>query len=244
MTKLKEALKPFSQANFRELYRRFIYIDCKELMETMLPKAINSSITGMLVYCYIDNTEGISFRPFMIASLGDDSLRTFEFPNLEDTMYVLRLREGQVKLHELHEDNKHMYLYAVDPKKYSYMNLEILNFDTDAFSQIKKVVDTNYHVSAMVDDLRSERFAYLDEYRHPLFPDDVQVLLYTENNGFELVWVRLNFVTPSGEIFGRLLIEPHKDYGCHKDMLIEITEAVDGEEKALVFTGRVASRKQ
>ena len=240
MATLFDSLQPFSEVNFRDIYQKFIYIDCKELLNEMLPEELDDSITGMLVYCYIDRTEGIGFRPFMIAALGKESLRTYEFPHLEDSLYVLRLREGRTKLNEIHENGRHMYLYAIDPGKYSFMDLSILNFDTDAFSDIKKMVDKNYYVSDLIEELRSDRFAFLDEYRHPRFPDDVQALLYSEENGIEQVWVRLTFVTKDNEIFGELLNEPNHDYGCHKGDLIELEETDAGEDKVLVFTGRMA----
>lgn len=89
-------------------------------------------------------------------------------------------------------------------------------------------------------DLRSDRFAFLDNYRHPRFPDDVQALLYREENGIEQVWVRLTFATKDNELFGELLNEPCRDYGCHAGDLIEIEETDTGDEKVLVSTGRIA----
>ena len=240
MVTLFDTLQPFSEVNFRDIYQKFIYIDCKELLNEMLPGELDDSITGMLVYCYIDRTEGISFRPFMIASLGEESLHTYEFPHLDDTLFILRLREGVVKLHEMHQYDRHMYLYAIDPKKYSFLDLSILNFDTETFSDLKRRVDENYYVSDVVEDLRSARFEFLDKYRHPRFPDDVQALLYSEENGIELVWVRLTFVTKDNEVFGELLNKPNHDYGCHKGDLIELEETDTGDEMVLVYTGRIA----
>jgi hypothetical protein len=240
---LYDSLQKFSEVNFRDIYQKFTYIDCRQLLNEMLPGELDDPITGMIVYCYIDRTEGISFRPFMIAALGKESLQTYEFPHLDDTLYVLRLREGKPKMNEIHENDRHMYLYAVDPNKYSFMDLSILNFDTDAFIGIKNMVDENYYVSEAVEDLRSDRFAFLDKYRHPRFPDDVQALLYREENGIEQVWVRLAFATKDNELFGELLNEPNRDYGCHEKDLIELKETDVGDEKVLVFTGRIARAK-
>ena len=98
MATLFDSLQPFSEVNFRDIYQKFIYIDCKELLNEMLPGELDDSITGMLVYCYIDRTEGIGFRPFMIAALGKESLRTYEFPHLEDSLYLAHTYSQELQL--------------------------------------------------------------------------------------------------------------------------------------------------
>ena len=233
-------LKYFSEVDFRDIYKRFMYIDCRPLLEEMFPGELDDSITGFFAYCYIDRTEGISFRPFSLAALTEETLEMFDIPHQEDTLYVLRLRDKQVKMSELHEAGKHMYLYAMDPEQTKYMNLESLGIDTEPFSNVKEFTDKAYFAGDDVEELRSEKYAFLDCYRHEIFPDDVQVHLYNQKNGVEQVWVRLTFATDNGEIFGELLNEPYKDYGCHEGTLIEIAETKAGDGNVLVFTGRTA----
>ena len=50
-----------------------------------------------------------------------------------------------------------MYLYTVDPVKYSFFDLSIVNFDTESFIEIKKQIDGNYSVGDMVEKFRSEK---------------------------------------------------------------------------------------
>jgi len=66
---LYDELKLFHGTNFRDLYQKFIYIDCKELLDEIFPGEIDEEITGLFAYCYIDVTEGLSFRPFMLAKM-------------------------------------------------------------------------------------------------------------------------------------------------------------------------------
>ena len=241
---LFDELKSFSQIGFRDIYQKFIYIHCRELLDIIFPDELDDSITGIIAYCYIDRKEGISFRPFMVSVMKEDSLQVFNMPHQEDTIYVLRLRDGETKMSELHDGDKHMYLYAVDPVKYSFFDLSIVNFDTESFIEIKEQIDDNYSAGDMVEEFRSEKYAFLDKYRNEFYPDDVQALLYSEKNGIEQVWVRLTFMTMNDEIFGELLNEPYQDYGCHEGTLIELTEAKAGDDKVLVFTGRMAEKKK
>ncbi len=157
---------------------------------------------------------------------------------------VLRLRNDVVKMSELHEGDIHMYLYGVEPDKYQFFDLSVVNFDTDSFREIKDYIDTNYSAGDMVEEFRSdEKWSFLDKYRNTMFPDDVQALLFSEDNGIEQVWVRLAFMTQNDEIFGELLNEPYKDYGCHEGTLIEITEFHSEEDRVLLFTGRMAKKQ-
>lgn len=236
---LYDELKTFSQVSFREIYKKFIYIHCRELLDEMMPGELEASISGVIAYCYIDRTGGLSFRTIMIAAMKPESLQVFVYPHCNDTIYVLRLRDGVVKMSELHEGDKHMYLYGVNKNKYQFFDLSLVNFDTESFREIKNQVDTNYDAGDMVEEFRSEEWSFLDKYRNDMYPDDVQALLYSKENGIEQVWVRLTFMTQNNEIFGELLNEPYQDYGCHKGMLIELMEVKAKDDKVLIFTGRM-----
>ena len=63
MITLFDVMRLMSEVNFREMYRKYIYINCRELLDKMLPGEVDDSITGMVAYCYIDETEGLSLRP-------------------------------------------------------------------------------------------------------------------------------------------------------------------------------------
>ncbi len=241
---LYDELKSFSLVGFREIYKKFIYIHCRELLDVMMSGELDESITGVIAYCYIDRTEGLSFRPIMVAAMKADTLQVFDYPHQENTIYVLRLREDVVKMSELHDGDNHMYLYGVNPDKDEFFDLSIVDFDTESFAEIKDYTDEIYDAGEYVEELRSDKYTFLDEHRNNMFPDDVKALLIGKENGIEQVWVRLTFVTQDKEIFGELLNEPYRDYGCHEGDLIEIQEVNVEDGKVLVFTGRIAERTE
>lgn len=239
---LRDELATFQGTSFRNLYQKFIYIDCKELLAEMFPGELDEGITGVFAYCYIDGKEGLSFRPFLLAKMSEDSMQVFTLPHQEDTLYILRLREGITKMSEAHEGNRHLYLYAVNPQKDRYLDLSVLsNIPFEDFAVIKDNVDKNYKVNDDRDLLRSDKFAFLDMFRNELYPDDVRVLLFKEDIGIEQVWVRASYVAEK-EIFGVLLNEPYQDYGCHEGELIGFVVAQNGDEKVLVYTGHIARK--
>ena len=235
-------LKSFIGADFRELYKKFVYIDCKELLDAMLSGEVPDDITGVLAYGYIDSTEGLSFRPFSLAKMSANSIQVFAFPHQEDTIFILRIRERIIKMSEVHNGNIHMYLYAIDPEKYHYLDLQLFNFPTEKYAELKADIDANYKVDEHREKLRSSNFSFLDQFRNRAYPDDVSVLLTAENSGIEQVWVRMLFATKN-EIFGELLNEPFQDYGCHEGEIIGFGLAKAGEDRVLVYTGHIARKE-
>ncbi len=233
---LFDELRPFTETGFREIYKRFIYINCRTLLDEMLPGELDDHITGIIAYCYIDKTEGISFRPVLLAAMSKMSMQVFTFPHQEDTIFVLRLRRGDVQKGELHEYGRHMYIYGVDPDKLAFFDLSVLNVPFEKFSDFQDMIDTSYDPGPDVEELRSEKYAYLDQFRHEFYPDDVRALLFTKENGLEEVWVRLMF-RHENELFGRLLNEPYKNYGCHEGTIIGLVLVKSGDDRVLIFNG-------
>lgn len=236
---LEDELRPLETVNFRDIYHKFVYINCRTLLDEMFPGEVPEFITGMVAYCYIDRTEGLSFSPLFLAVVKADAIQVLDFPHLEDTMFVIRLRSGEVKMSELHDHGHHLYLYALNPEKYSFFDMSIVNFDDSDFQDFKNMIDEQYDADQDVENLRSDEFSFLDEFRNPSYPDDVTALLYNEDKGIEQVWVRLNFAAEH-EIFGELLNEPYNDYGCHEGTIIGLSLAKAGDEHVLIFNGQIA----
>lgn len=236
---LFDEMQSFKNMNFRDIYKKFIYIDCRELLEEILPGELENNITGIFAYCYIDKTEGLSFRPGLLAAMNENSIQVFTFPHQEDTIFVIRLRDETGKRNELHEGARSMYICVIDRNTCSYIDLSVLNVDVDSFDDFKNMIDETYDAGKEVEILRSEEFDFLDEFRNPSYPDDVQALLYKKGIAIEVVWVRLNFRSKK-EIFGELLNEPYSDFGCHKGSMIGLVMTKENNEDVLAFSGKIA----
>ena len=236
---LYDELKPFSSVGFREIYKRFIYIHCREILDEMLPDELDDDITGIFAYCYIDETEGLSFRPVLLAAMKETTIQVFTFPHQEDTFFVLRLRPGKVKMSEMHQNGRHMYLFALDPEKYSFIDLSLLNVPVDEYSDFKAMIDSTYDATPEVEELRTTRYQILDQFRHESYPDDVKAVLFSKDIGLEQVWVRLMFAHEK-EFYGVLLNEPYKDFGCHEGTIIGLAVTLIKDKPILLFTGRTA----
>lgn len=80
-------------------------------------------------------------------------------------------------------------------------------------------------------DLRDLDF--LDQFRSPEYPDDVQGYLLAEGLRPELVWLRLEDMEEAEDgvrVYARLLNEPAQSYGVHEGDLLPLafTDTEDG----------------
>lgn len=241
--KIYDELKRIINVNFREVYEKFIYLDCKNLIEKMFPGEVEESITGLVAYCYIDREEGLSFRPIYTAALKEDSMQIFALPHMEDTLYILRLREEEGLMSEFHNKNHHMYLYTIKTDKARFFDVSIAGIDTNELQAIAEEINESYSCSEELKVLRSAEYTLLDPFRHPAFPDDVNVIVANDSK-LERVWVRLIFGTEDDTVFGSLLNEPYNEMGCHKGDIIELALTTISDEKVLFFTGRTATLKE
>lgn len=235
-----EEFRKLSDVGFRDIYKKWLYIHCPDILKEMYQDVLDEGISGVVAYCYIDRTEGMSFRPVMLAAIRENSMQVFSLPDIEDTIYIFRFREGKGKMSEMHDSGRHLYLYALNPEEHEFLDLSVLNFETESFAPIKDNIDSRYDAGESVEILRQEGYSCLDRYRHAWFPDDVQANIICNDNGVERVWVRLKFAVEDGGVFGELLNEPFRDCGCHKGNMIELEEIEYDGVKFLVFTGRTA----
>ena len=85
-----------------------------------------------------------------------------------------------------------------------------------------------YAAGGEIEKTREMRF--LDDSRHPFFPDDVQVYLMRQGLKPEPCWTRISGLAENW-IKGVLLNEPEQDFGCHQgeEIAINLDQTEDGK---------------
>lgn len=229
--------RKFIECNYRDIVDKMMIIINRDFMVKVFGSSIgDDELNGLIGYCYIDYTEGISFQPCAAICSGDDWLRLAELPDRE-TMYVFRFRDNEFSnIYE--QGGRVMKLYNI-PEDALLMNPEDLDFDMAMFEPF---IDRFSTYIPSEDVLRIRELKHLDEFRNELYPDDVRVLLYREDKDIEQVWVRTMFLEEH-TIFGKLLNEPYGDLDFHEGEIIEFQMVQVGEhseERLLVSTGRKA----
>ena len=232
-----------AEAGFRELYHHYLYIHCRDVLEDIIPEHLQDNDTGMLVYCYIDQEAGISYRAMALAQYNDDdgTLSFCEMPE-ELKKCVFRYHSKYIK-QEYPTDEGNVTVATITAKEHGFINVseDMPDVDLSAFSEEENIIHENYDLikNPKKEELRSEKYNYMDKYRHPACPDDVMVVLFRPDVKPESVWVRCEFEAEN-EIFGRMMTEPKTDFHIHKGTVIGFVPYGEGDEMILVATGHTA----
>lgn len=229
--------KKYKESNFRDITDKIIIVlDKATIIRSFGNTNTTKNLNGLIGYCYIDYTEGVSFQPCVAVSAGDDWLKLEDLPNHE-TMYVYRFRDNEIS-NSYRQGEKTMELYNI-PENAVIMHPEDLSMDMSMFDAF---IERFTHYAPSEDVARIRELRHLDQFRNELYPDDVKVLLYREGKDIEQVWVRTMFLSEH-TMFGKLLNEPYGDLDFHEGEIIEFQMIQSGEDensRVLVTTGRKA----
>lgn len=194
---LQSEMHYVKDANFREFYHKFVYIECRDILEKLMKDFLNEDDTGAIAYGYIDEQAGLSFQIAKLASLKDNELHIRD--SVDRAMMIMRF--GSLE-------------------KASYLDLSLTDLDLSQFADFEKMIRENYDTD---NDAKEQirTMSFLDACRHPDYPDDLAVVLIKGDNQPEQVWVRGNYLSEH-EIRGELLNEPNADFGVHYGESIQI----------------------
>lgn len=77
----------------------------------------------------------------------------------------------------------------------------------------------------------------LHRFRHPAFPDDVNIILWKEGLGPEQVWARIELLRADGVLECTLLNQPNQDFNLNKGARIKVAERTNDGEPFLICIG-------
>jgi hypothetical protein len=225
-----------SDVSFRDIYGHFLYIECRDVLEDIMPECIADTDTGLCVFGYIDEDAGLSFHPFKIASYQDENLFARDIPGADDNSYILRYHGKYIK-QEYHNDFGKVIMATITPSEHTFIDMEDLAVDISNYDDIADKIRTTYAAESPEKEfLRGEEYSYLDPFRYPECPDDVAVIFFRPDVRPERVWVRCKFAA-EGEVFGTLMTEPQGEFSFHRGQVIGFVPYEEDGEKYLVATG-------
>lgn len=192
------------ELSFREMYHRIAFIEAPSntLDSLMAGCPRHPQENGVLVYGYIDTQAGFTFEILCSGSLIGEELDLS--PGMPNSM--LKLRRGVV------QDST---ITIPD------------DIDVAAYRDKIDLVNEGYKGSEALSVVRDLRF--LDDCRHPEYPDDVLVHFAAQDKETEGCWVRSTELL-SDRLRGVLLNEPYQDFGVHSGEVVEFALAKQGEK--------------
>ena len=240
---LPEGLTLLKDVNFRTIYHQFLYIHCRNVLEEVFPEDITAGDTGLLVYSYIDENAGITFKPLAVAAFKDGiPAETGKPAGIENCL--LRYHGSFVKNEFPMEDGGVFTLATIPAGECSFLNLVSTDIDLDQYAEVEEDIRRNYDLNKdpLKEMMRSKKYSYLDRFRSPYSPDDVMVIFFGENVKPESVWVRCSFEAEAEkELYGMLLTEPKSFPKFKRGMVIGFTPYGEGDDMLLVATGHTST---
>ena len=190
---------------FRAVYHEFCVIPFDKRFKQLVKHFPNiKKANCLLTYGYIDRKAGVTLE---ILAGGRKEGDSFEFFDPDDTSSV-KLRIGSVEEEEI----------------------DIIDGDVRLRQRYNEKIEMlrAYDASAIVEKARE--ITVLDAFRHPYFPDDIQVYFIKENRDVEVCWARISGLAEH-YLEATLLNEPDQDFGCHVNdkIAVNLYEQENGE---------------
>lgn len=211
---LQNHLKPIEKTSFRELLNKIIYIKPTDEFKNRLGKHFKGigKDDGFLAYGYIDEEAGLSFKVLSSANIRNNKLSRGLFN--EEHEFIIRV--GGLKGCE-------------------YLDLKYCDVNTSDFDEYINEINETYKCSSkQTEEMRN--FEFLDSARHPYYPDDIKVVLFSEQLEPEVVWVKC-WVFTENKLYGKLLNEPNQDFGVHLTNIIGFAPVKGDFGIMFAFTG-------
>ena len=208
----------FKDTGFRALYRQFTVFPLSE--ESKKDMAAYPQIEGancLLTYGFIDREAGLTLE-VLAAGYEQENKYVFFDPPRETPCIILAENVEDQEFSLLDDRNKAL--------RTRYAGMLGLLQEYEAGEEIEKT--------------REMRF--LDDSRHPCFPDDVQVYLMRSGLKPEPCWARISGLAEN-YIRGILLNEPEQDFGCHQGEKIAVNLDEAEDKKVICYSNMNPSKR-
>lgn len=192
---IAERFRPLSETDFRDVAGHLLYVRGAAGLLRM-----DEAMPDAICWGYLDHKRGLCLNALCDASLSDAGEVTCG--HAFDKMYI-RLEHGsvqQLEAADLCDETLHEFA-------------EPLGWVHDRYAEEE-------------DEYRALRdIAFLDQFRSPEWPDDVQGYLFAKDLNPELVWLRLEDLEETEDgvnVYAKLLNEPAQDYPVHEGDLLPL----------------------
>ena len=200
---IAERLCPLSETDFRGVAGRLLYVRGAAAL-----MRLEGAMPDCLCWGYVDHNRGLCLNALSDARL--DATGEIVRGHALDGTYA-RLEYGSVK------------------------GLEAADVCDVIISELEGPINWVRERYAADDERYKELrdLGFLDQFRSPEYPDDVQAYLFSEKLNPELVWLRLERAEGDADgfsVYAKLLNEPAQDYPVHEGDLLPLafTDTDDG----------------
>lgn len=209
-------MKTLGAFGFRSLFHQLVLLRIDNVQDLFVEGLIApDNFDAVLAYPYIDRTAGLTFDVLAPARFDDE----FVF----NDMALLLVQNRRLIL-------RRSSISDATPVKIPKSDDEL------AEVYAEHIAMNHEYYSASESVLATRQIEAIDHLRNRDYPDDVMVLLVSEEHPGEMIWVRLMGIEESGILYGELLNEPFSDFGVHNGSIMRLGVTRDGNEELLLFT--------
>ncbi len=210
---------------FRELDQRWVAIENKRMVKKLAKKLKHKEwIPPLFGYFYIDREEGLSLRVM---------------GNVEKDGY------NKLYLSDYFRENEIVVSVEVIEK----FNVEFI--DSDVVNKIngtKEIEeDLAFNYESELNLLKTREIEEIDPFRNETFPDDVQVLLESnDDDPDELLWARIEGIMKKDVLICHLLTESYYNEQYKEDTMVGVRyfEESKDEEECLKIVGLIKRKEK
>ncbi|MBQ9026955.1 MAG: hypothetical protein IJ104_11435 [Methanobrevibacter sp.] len=194
-------VKSKKDAEYQEKLFKIDSIDLNNFEEEFGNIQIENNVNAMLLFPYLDYTQGLSFLLVANGLIEGNTITFYERPNF-DTFQIIR------------KD-------TLNDKEIFYLKDLLVNNDFDLEHYVNYAINQTevYRKDSDVEILRA--FSEIDPCRNEDFPDDFLVFFFKEGLNPEGMWVR-GMELKKDHILAELLNQPNQDFGVNAGDIIKV----------------------
>lgn len=194
-------VKSRKDAEYQEKLFNIDSIDFKNFEKEFESISVEKDVNAMLLFPYLDYTQGISFLLVTTGLIEDDKVILYNRPNF-NTFQIIR------------KD-------TLKDKEFFYLKDLLINDDFDLEYYFNYAINQTetYRKNEDVEILRA--FEEIDSCRNEDFPDDFLVYFFKEGLNPEGMWVR-GIELKKDHILAELLNQPNQDFGINAGDIIKV----------------------
>lgn len=194
-------VKSRKDAEYQEKLFNIDSIDFKNFEKEFESISVEKDVNAMLLFPYLDYTQGISFLLVTTGLIEDDKVILYNRPNF-NTFQIIR------------KD-------TLKDKEFFYLKDLLINDDFDLEYYFNYAINQTetYRKNEDVEILRA--FEEIDSCRNEDFPDDFLVYFFKEGLNPEGMWVR-GIELKKDHILAELLNQPNQNFGINAGDIIKV----------------------
>ena len=209
----------YKETGFRAFYRHFAVVPLKDSLKKLLKDLPGEADANcILTYGYIDREAGFTLE---VIAAGKQTAAGFSFADTNEEI------SSMIRIEAVEEDD----CFFCDAET-----------ETALLERYAEKIETLHVYDADEEVEKTRSFQFIDAWREPRYPDDVEIYLVRDGNKPEKCWTRIIGLDQHNNLMCLLLNEPYQNFDYHQGELIAVLINKD-DDGVFLYSNMNPSRK-